>query len=671
VQEPLINTPLFESATVFGDTGRNEAILPIYDPFKNILPGQAKQNLSYIRLQDPVKYNVTDDARLFSENINFGRDQVGKLWWDLSSVKFVYYEQPISVDRDGNELETELDNMVYRRDRWAQIFPGSTVDIYEWVESNVTPEEYTGTGTPRDINTYVQIITSNKFTNITVIKYYFWVLGASIVPNVINRTLAATRVSRLLASPKEQGYSFFAPIQQTDTNNSYMFYNMKDVLAYKGDNIQIQYRVSEREDQEHTQWSFFREGDPNSLISDQFWDKMVDSIVGYTKVLPLSEEYSNYIVISEGVAWDEDVLIGSVGSFENFNWDASSYGIILPVPDPELAEAEKYGSLYRPRQGMFADLPAARKVFVQASNELLRKIPIRDTSPVWNIGISSNRYWTYTNWYKTGFENVIPTIIFNNLFSANSAMMAGQLMEGTILQVTNGTVDGRFQLYSVSRPSVNLQILSLELVAIQNSSVMILDTAYTDVNKYKLSSELRQLLNAFRSDVFINANLVDQNELFGAMLNYVLSEQRTPDWVFKSSYIYIKENNLPLSRPSTYIPSQIDNIADFIIDSKPYHTKIRDFTSTYTTFDTSPGTSNDEAQATILTYAPWDPCDSPLIEQARPDVSSPNSPNNATLLYAEPCSGIDRWDRDADSVTPDKWDEILSTETIELSLPTD
>jgi hypothetical protein len=89
------------------------------------------------------------------------------------------------------------------------------------------------------------------------------------------------------------------------------------------------------------------------------------------------------------------------------------------------------------------------------------------------------------------------------------------------------------------------------------------------------------------------------------MLNYVVSEQKNPDWVFKSSYIYIKENNLPLSQDQLYIPDQIDNIIDYIIDTKPYHTQIRDYSSTYVTSDIAIGTAIDSYNINItLQFGP-------------------------------------------------------------------
>ena len=363
LQEELIKTSLFESATVFSSSNTDELVqLPVYDPFKNILPGPARQNISYMSLQDPASYNVTGDATLFSDTITFSNNQVGQLWWDLSSTRYVYYEQPIALDGS----ETEVDNLVYRRNNWARLFPGSTVAIYEWVASPVPPAVYTGTGTPRDTATYVQITTANRFTSVTETNYYFWVLNTTDRPNVENRTMAALDVALMLQSPKSQGFAFFCPIQQTSTNNSYMFYNVQEILAHQGNNIQVQYRQAERDDQKHVQWAFFREGDSGSIVTDQFWNKMVDSLCGFTKVLSVSDSY-NGIIVAKYLPWD--VYGWDITQFDSATTETTPlYGEILPVPDPTLSESEKYGIGYRPRQGMFKSLTSARKVFVQSAN---------------------------------------------------------------------------------------------------------------------------------------------------------------------------------------------------------------------------------------------------------------------------------------------------------------
>ena len=590
--EELINSSLFESATAFSTSGTELVQLPVYDPFKNILPGPAKQNITYMLPQDPARYNVTGNTRLFTSNITFGDKQVGQLWWDLSSTRYVYYEQPMA--QDGSE--TEVDNLVYRRDNWASIFPGSTIDIYEWVKSSVPPSQYTGTGTPRDVTTYVQITTANKFTNATETNYYFWVLNTTDKPNIENRTMAALDVSRLLQSPRSQGYSFFAPIQQTATNNSYMFYNIQNILAYKGNNVQVQYRVSQRDDQKHTQWSFFREGDVNSLVTDQYWNKFVDSICGYTTLLPLTDTYTNPIIIQNDYKW-----YNGVTGWDSTPWVSSPTGMVMPVPDPTLSEEEKYGISYRPRQGMFVDVTSARKVFMQSANTLLKYIPIRDNNPAWGAGLSTwdqltqtddfyDTYWTYTNWYAVGYEDVLPNVVYPTINSATTACAAGLIPEGYIVQVTGDTAGDRYTLYASVKVSSSSSVLTLEKVGIENSAIKLLDKVYTDVNVYDLSVELRGLLGTFRTQVMIEDYLVDQNELFFSMLSYVMSEQKEPNWLFKSSYIYIKEDNLPLSQEQLYSTDQISNIINYIIDSKPYHTQIRDYTGTYVNTDIVSGT---------------------------------------------------------------------------------
>lgn len=581
VQEPLIDTSLFESAQIYETTTQNELVmLPVYDPFKGIFPALAKQNISYILTQDPARYNVTGDARLLGTTIIFGEQQVGKIWWDISTVRYSYYEQPMWLNTNGKYGEDATDNLAYKRDNWGNTFPGSTISMYEWTRSPVPPANYTGTGTPRSTTTYVQLTTTNRFTNTQDTNYYFWVLNVTSKPNIENRTLAAQDISRLLTSPKSQGFTFFCPIQQTSNNNSYMFYNVQEILSFRGNNVQIQYRLAERNDQKHTQWKFFREGDKNSVVTDQYWNKMVDSLCGYTATLPATTEWGTGI-----------------------NIDSS--GIVLQVPDPTLGESEKYGIKYRPLQSMFVNLSEARHIFVQSANSLLKHIPIRDTNSSWNNGSSTDAYegiyWSYTAWYEVGFEDVTPTIAFTTLNDARDALSAGKVATGSIIEVLNGTADGRFILYNITQHGL---VQSTQQVGIGASSIKLLDAAYKVANVYALSLELRHILNMLRTTVMIDNNIVDQNELYFSMLNYVFSEQRTPDWAFKTSYIYIKENNIPLVQSQLYAPDQIDNIIGYITDSKPYHTQIRDYTSVYTATDTAQGTSSTDFVVNVKTLLP-------------------------------------------------------------------
>lgn len=581
-KEKLINTSLFKSASIYEERTDNKIYqLPIYDPFKAILPGPAKQNLYYISLKDPARYNVTPDPVLFSENITFAEEQVGRLWWDTSTMRYVYYEQPKNI----TGTESELYNIEYRRNHWGEMFPGSSVDVYEWVKSSVPPSKYKGSGIPRDINTYVEIVVPNRLTNSSSSTYYFWVKNKTDRPNLPNRTMAALQVANLLKNPKSLNFAFFSPISQTSEDNSYMFYNVQSILAYRGNNVQIQYRLSESEVQEHTQWSLYRDGDPSVTISSQYWDKMVDSLCGYTAPIPASDEFVNGILIFKDIGWD----IPSP-TWDNFNWDGELQGEILPVPDPSLAENEKYGIEYRPRQSMFRDIYAARKIFVQAANQLLKHIPIIEVNDTWNKDISTSNYWKYITWYERGYEDVVPTIVFQTITEASLALAQGRLGTHDIVQVTNAQSGDRFIIYSVVQSNGSM---TFKEVAIERSSIAILDSLYEVKNSYQLSVELRQILDALRTQVLINDYRVDQNRLFFSMMNYVMSEQKSPDWLFKTSYIYVRENDVPLDQKLLLVPDKTDSIMGYIEDAKPYHTKLRDYTTSHETFDLADGTSSD------------------------------------------------------------------------------
>ena len=90
------------------------------------------------------------------------------MWWNLSTVRFINYNQ---------------DDIAFRARRWGQLFDGSSVDVYQWIESSVTPANYTGIGTVFSTTSYTtttQLDSAGTF----VTTYYYWVKGLTAVsPN--------------------------------------------------------------------------------------------------------------------------------------------------------------------------------------------------------------------------------------------------------------------------------------------------------------------------------------------------------------------------------------------------------------------------------------------------------------------------------------------------------
>ena len=109
-------------------------------------------------------------------------------------------------------IDAELGNNRYRRENWGQVFPGSSIDIYEWVSSNEIPTAYTGTGTVMNTARYVQDEIWIDSINSFVTTYFFWVKNKTTVPNVPFRSRSAVDVKNYITDPTKQGINWYAPI---------------------------------------------------------------------------------------------------------------------------------------------------------------------------------------------------------------------------------------------------------------------------------------------------------------------------------------------------------------------------------------------------------------------------------------------------------------------------
>ena len=97
----------------------------LYDPVKGRIVGVADREINIKTSWDPAQYNFGPKA---NSKFSWAEDHIGEVWWDLSKVKWMWYEQ-------GNQE--------YKTNNWGKVFPGSSVDIYEWTETTLLPVSYT------------------------------------------------------------------------------------------------------------------------------------------------------------------------------------------------------------------------------------------------------------------------------------------------------------------------------------------------------------------------------------------------------------------------------------------------------------------------------------------------------------------------------------------------
>ena len=325
-QEDLVDvSKIYKVSLIDNDQEKVLEYLDIFDPIKGRIPGIADQEIKFKAAADPAIYSIGLAGTTNDTTKNWLDDHIGELWWDLSTSKYVWYEQ-------GNE--------VYRKNNWGKLFPGSSIDIYEWVRSTLTPSEWatqadTSSGLAKGIsgqpkypdNSVISVkqvlnTVTGAFENV----YFFWVKNKTIVPDIANRRKSALEVARLISDPLSNGLRFV----QVLTNNALTIGNVQTLLKGSDISLNVVYDEINNQIPLHTEWLLMREGDSQSIPPALIEKKLIDSLVGL-------DDFGN------------------------------------TVPDVSLTFKNRYGTAIRPRQTLFKDRFLAIKNLFDFVNEKLSR----------------------------------------------------------------------------------------------------------------------------------------------------------------------------------------------------------------------------------------------------------------------------------------------------------
>jgi len=321
------------------DNDKNEIIthLDYIDPIQGKIAGPAEQELRYKTPFDPASYNIGDNTVNVSSIDTWGTYQVGQLWWDLSTIKFFNPHQ-------GSKT--------YSGNTWNKLFPGSSVDVYEWVETELTPgqwdalaatEEGQSLGvTGRSKYGDSVFVTKKVYDSIAQAffpKNYFWVKNKTNVPDVEWRSISAIDVARFIEDPAAMKHEYITFTE----DDAFILWNCNSFIKGKDTVLNIQYWTSSDKDSNiHNQYQILTEGLSTSKPTPDIERKWFDSLIGYDQ---------------------QD----------------------RPVPNPELSPRQRYGMLDKPRQGWFINRIEALKQFIERTNSVLEKnliVESRDISPL-------------------------------------------------------------------------------------------------------------------------------------------------------------------------------------------------------------------------------------------------------------------------------------------------
>ena len=575
--------------------------LDYYDPVKGKILGIVDQDLDYKTNYDPAQYNTgTSSAVTISAGSQWGSGQEGQTWWDISLCRYIDYEQG---------------DINYRSKHWGDLFPGSVIQVAEWVRSAVLPSQYaatTGDGEAKypDDSAYVTNSYVDQSSGLVKTEYYYWVINKRQYDrNTVKRNNSVVTLEQLLLDPKSQGIAYLAAI----SNNAFNIYNVRKYLNSDNTVLRLEYSRVISDVIAHNEYELIQEGSQLSSIPSKLVSKLVDSLSG-------------------------ENATGQV------------------VPDLKLSAADAYGINFLPRQSMIKAPLAAAKVFVTFVNNVLktRQITFRrnlvtmllkepvppvgtgfyhdvvDTPEQLNYIAQSNlfigykvlvtndtdyfnywtiyeyqkfvgfrmvriqsydtsRWWSYSDWYATGYDQftqidyVVPRFVdiykldlvdgdtVKVLDAGRKHYIVYKLVAGSLVEiiVEDGTIQLNNSLFDPALSRIGFDNTAFDQVGFSTTQ----------------SVELRNIFNALVNEIFIEEDTVQTNNLFFSMLNYILSEQLSVDWALKTSLISVLHKIRKLEQFPNYILDNQDYYEAYINEVKPYRTQIREYLLDYEGLD--------------------------------------------------------------------------------------
>ena len=641
-QQPVVEIELLNSTFIY-DIGKTTAqqYFDFFDPLQGKILGAAQRNIDFITGVDPALYNV---GNVDSKNTWY-TTQVGKVWWNTSTVRFI----------DPNQ-----DDITYASKKWGNVFPGSSVNVYQWIESEVPPGQYTGEGTPFSLINY-SVNTSLTVNGTFATLYYFWVKGLRAVATKAGKTLSIESVAQYIENPRSSGIPYIACLN----SSTIAIYNGFEYINKLNSIIHIEFDKQLTDANVHFEYELIAQDKTDSFISAGLYRKLQDSFCG-------SDTLGNL------------------------------------VPDPTLSLGEQIGVQVRPRQSMFVDRFGALKNYLQRANRILAQYPISETrkfnlldsaepiptavSGAWNKtvadlqelsyqdllivpigykylvlsdssqnglwtiyehisygtlqlnrvqGYDTPRYWNYINWYAIGYNRSTSIVTEVANYAGLSTL---SVPPGSSVQVT-ANAQGKFEIYLLTD-------LGWERVGLEDGTIAFSESLWNyqigrfgfDVEVYDAQyydqapiEETRRVIQAINQELFIDELLVERNRALVLMFNFILSETDSPEWITKTSLIDVDHKIRDLVPYQIYRQDNQDFVLDYIQEVKPYHVQVREFNLTYNGNDIYLGSLADfDLPAFYDTALPVPQFVSPILDDTGQMSANSSIPSTSSLWTTFP-----------------------------------
>jgi hypothetical protein len=566
------------------------AALDYIDPNKGKILNIVDRDIDFKSVNDPAFYNA-GTGKKYSDR-HWGPAEVGKIWWNLDTIRYIDYEQ---------------DALIYRLNQWGKQFPGSKVLVYEWVESTLLPSQYTGAGMPvhEDDSAYSTHGYVDQSGNIKL-KYYFWVKNKDTINTRAGKFNSLVGIVNAIESPDTQGIPYISVIRDDTvslTNVNHLLNGTNSVL-----------HLGTQEDKSsliHSEYMLVQEGNPASKLPTNIINKINDSLSGVDALgnavpdpsLPVSQRYGISIRPRQSLVINRTGATATTGALDNIinmvNGYLMDYPVVSRKPLTLMNSSEPIPAIdsgeYEPTIDALSsdtelsyintnNIDTGTKVLVLNDSTQLGKWSIYTfngtnfgTDPTRVQSYKTSLYWSYVDWYDNAYD---PTSTPNVTVQNNLDLGKLTLTAYTYVKVLDNGY-GNFLIYYVDGN------LGLNVVGIGNGTIQI------GTDNYPPAKETRQILLAVQQEIFTDDIAYQYNNIFFTVMKYILSEQKNVDWMFKTSFINATQRIRKLEQFPSYIPDNQNFYLDYINEVKPYRTVIREFVVNYEKNDSFGGDITD------------------------------------------------------------------------------
>jgi len=589
VQQDNVNTDLINKALIYDKTTNlTDVNLDYIDPLNGKLLGDAQENIDYISINDPAVYNY--DAEL--TGIVWAEQYVGSIWWDVSNVRFLDY-----YASDEN----------YASKNWGALFTGSTVDVRQWVKSSLPPSKYNGAGTVVDQTKYTVVSKVNSSNTITQ-NYYFWVTNVDSIQG--DKTLSINNIKTYISTPISSGIPYVAFINRSTV----ALYNSNKYIT---DGIlHLSYKKEDNNNEVFNEFKLVKENNKNSFISDNTYLKLQDSLIGGNKIGLAVPDSKLSPVQQIGIAFRPRQSMfkdrfGALASYLGYvndvlkkeiiatNKDFTQLKVAEPMPgessgewDKKVADLDELGYQnlltvavgYKYLVEVDSDNQSGWSIYEVVAGPALRLVKVQS--------YDTTRSWSYVDWYKdTEAENAI----FEAIVDDTSKITSANVEDGKYVKVTSNS-QGKFEIYQYKDGAyvrVGLEDGTIKFneslwsgkstqdnITV-DSQLFTADNFYNTADTGTRGNELRNVIKAINEDIFTGDLLIERNKSLIVLFDYILQEQQDVEWLTKTSFIDVEQKVRDLGQYATYKKDDQEFLQNYLNESKPYHTKIKNFTLKY------------------------------------------------------------------------------------------